>query len=144
MGASQYYELARGLILRSAGMLYLVRPNLNPYDDLLNYLLMCPDDMVPTVVEAMSNVCNNDHLAYRTGIHNASVFDAMLNAILREHRISYELVGTEMIEFSSRELHQEVTLPTLQLLAGRPDLSKVESASGMHSMRFRRATRRTL
>jgi len=33
-----------------------------------------------------------------------------------------------MIPLSSRELHEHVVAPALQLLAGRPDLDKVESA----------------
>ncbi len=124
----EYYIIAHGLILRSAGLLYLVRQDFDPATDLLNYLLKCPDDMVPSVVEAMSVVCNDDRIRSRTHNWNSSVFDQMVNRILREHRISYELSDCEMIEFSSRELHEEVVVPTLQLLAGRPDLARVESA----------------
>lgn len=40
------YELARGLLLRRAGLLWLVDESLDPATDLLNYLLQCPDDMV--------------------------------------------------------------------------------------------------
>lgn len=124
----QNYELARGLLLRRAGLLYLCGPATNVVDDLLNYLLQCPDDMVPSVVEAMSHVCNNDSVKHRTHNWDSGVFDPMVNAILREHRISYELVNSEMIELSSKEIHQEIVAPALQLLAGRRDLAKVESA----------------
>jgi hypothetical protein len=126
--SNEYYILAHGLILRSAGLLYLVRQDFDPATDLLNYLLKCPDDMVPSVVEAMSIVCNDDRIRSRTHNWDSSVFDQMVNRILREHRIGYELSDCKMIEFSSRELHVEVVVPTLQLLAGRPDLARVESA----------------
>jgi hypothetical protein len=126
--SNEYYILAHGLILRSAGLLYLVRQDFDPATDLLNYLLKCPDDVVPSVVEAMSIVCNDDRVRSRTHNWDSSVFDQMVNRILREHRIGYELSDCKMIEFSSRELHVEVVVPTLQLLAGRPDLARVESA----------------
>src|SRR5262249_38063208 len=51
-----------------------------------------------------------------------------VNVILREHRISYELINDQMVEFSSRTLHQQVISPSLKLLASRPNLEKVESA----------------
>jgi hypothetical protein len=125
---SLHYELAHGLLLRRAGLLSLCRQRMTAVDDLLNYLMQCPDDMVPSVVEAMSHVCNDQSIMQRTYNWNSNVFDSMVNSILREHRISYELVNSEMIEFSSKEIHQEVVAPALQLLAGRRDLAKVESA----------------
>jgi hypothetical protein len=125
---SLHYELARGLLLRRAGLLYLCQPNTNPVDDLLDYLLHCSDDMVPSVLEVMSHVCNNQSIKQRTNNWDSDVFDPLVNSILREHRISYELVNSQMIEFSSKEIHQVVVVPVLQLLAGRPDLAKVESA----------------
>ena len=123
-----HYMLAHGLLLRGKGRLFLVGQNYDPATDLLNYLLSCPDDMVPSVIEAMSIVCNDDNIKHRTNNWDSSVFDRLTNEILREHRISYELAGSEMIEFSSRELHQEVVVPALRLLAGRPDWANVESA----------------
>jgi hypothetical protein len=122
------YELAHGMLLRRAGLLYLVKEGLDPGTDLLNYLLQCSDDMVPSVIEVMSHVCNDGSIRQRTSNWDSNVFDPLVNAILREHRISYELVNSEMIEFSSKEMHQEVVIPLLQLLAGRQDLAKVESA----------------
>jgi hypothetical protein len=128
IGSNEYYIIAHGLILRSAGLLYLVRQDFDPATDLLNYLLKCPDDMIPSVVEVMSIACNDDRIRSRTHNWDSHIFDQMVNGILREHRISYELAGCKMIEFSSREIHEEVVVPTLQLLAGRPDLARVESA----------------
>jgi hypothetical protein len=126
--SSLHYELARGLLLRRAGLLTLCRQSMGAEDDLLNYLLQCPDDMVPSVVEAMSQVCNDDSIMQRTYNWDSGVFDPLVNSILREHRIGYELVNFEMIEFSSMEMHQSAVTPALQLLAGRQDLARVESA----------------
>ena len=122
-------EVARFSILRDEGLLYLAASGLSPTDDLLNYLLACPDEMVPTVIEAMSQVCSNQSVMVRTGVWNSpGYFDRTVSVVLREHRISYELIDNQMVEFSSRELHQEVVVPALQLLAGRPDLAQAESA----------------
>jgi hypothetical protein len=84
--------------------------------------------MVPSVIEAMSVVCNDGSISRRTNNWNSPTFDRMVNNILREHRVSYELANSQMIEFSSREIHEELVTPTLQLLAGRPDGARVESA----------------
>jgi hypothetical protein len=51
-----------------------------------------------------------------------------VNAALREHRISFELVGDTMIPFASKELHTEIVVPTMRLLSGRVGWDKVESA----------------
>jgi hypothetical protein len=124
-----FFEAARLAILRDEGMLHLVDGNWQPVQDLLAYLLNCRDDMVPTVIEAMSQACSSRSLIAGTGVYDSvGYFDRTANVVLREHRISYELISNQMVEFSSKELHQEVVVPALQLLAGRKDLSKVESA----------------
>lgn len=122
------YELAHGLLLRRAGLLWLVSQSLDYAQDLLNYLLQCSDDMVPSVIEVMSHVCNDPGVKEQTYNWNSDVFDRLVNGILREERIGFELVNSQMIEFSSKELHQEVVAPALLLLVGRSDLEKVESA----------------
>jgi hypothetical protein len=124
-----FFEEARLAILRDEGMLHLVDGDWLPVADLLTYLLRCPDPMVPTVIEAMSLACSNRALIAGTGVYDSvQYFDRTVNVVLREHRISYELINNQMIEFSSKELHQEVIVPVLRLLAGRKDLNRVESA----------------
>jgi hypothetical protein len=51
-----------------------------------------------------------------------------VNIVLREHRISFELVGDTMVPFASKELHFEIVVPTMRLLSGRIGWEKVESA----------------
>jgi hypothetical protein len=124
---STFFEVARSAILRDEGMLYLVDSHITPVNDLLNYLLNCPDDMMPTVIESMSLACSNRAVIAHTGVYDSvSYFDETVNVVLREHRISYELIDHQMVEFTSKELHQEVIAPALRLLAGRKDLAGVE------------------
>jgi hypothetical protein len=48
--------------------------------------------------------------------------------VLREHRISFELIEGEMVPLASQELHAEAVAPTLRLLSGRGGWEKVEAA----------------
>ncbi|HUY50178.1 MAG TPA: hypothetical protein VMV92_31485 [Streptosporangiaceae bacterium] len=115
--------------MRDEGIFFLAKNHYDPAQDLLTYLMTCPSGMVPTVIEAMSAACNNRYIIPVTySADYGDVFDLSINNILREHRISYELISHQLVEFSSMELHQEVVAPTLRLLAGRPDLAKVETA----------------
>jgi hypothetical protein len=124
-----YADVARGLILRDEGFLYLSNPQWDASEDLYAYILQCDKDMVPTVIEAMSLACSNRAVIAQTGNWDAAAyFDETVNVTLLEHRISYELVNHQMIEFSSKALHQNVIAPASRLLGGRPDLDKIESA----------------
>jgi hypothetical protein len=55
-------------------------------------------------------------------------FATTVNKVLREHRISFELIDGEMVPLASQELHAEVVAPTLRLLSGRVGWNKVETA----------------
>jgi hypothetical protein len=125
----EYGALARDAILQNEGEFFLYKDRMPPADDLINYLLRCDDEMVPTVVEAMSTSCADRGLnAALANWDRSATFDPSINVILREHRISYELTSNQMVPFSSKELHEAVVSPTLKLLTGRPDLHKVEFA----------------
>lgn len=128
-----FYSHARTAILHDEGKFYLYDRNASEATDLINFFLTCDDEMVPTVIEAMVQACSSKFLVAHGGIswyqrERASTFAPAVSGILREHRISFDLTGQQMVPFSARELHQEVVAPSLQLLAGRPDLEKVESA----------------
>jgi len=120
---------ARALMLRDEGLMFLTNPRMNETNDLLNYLMNCPDEMVPTVIEAMAVVTRDQTLRFSAQRYEANrTFADAVSTTLREHRISYDLIDGRMIEFSSREMHVAVTVPALTLLAGRPELKQVESA----------------
>lgn len=85
--------------------------------------------MVPTVVEAMVLACNDGQLNMSTGNWpKTETFIPSVSVILREHRISYELINGQMTSLSTFELHEGVVSPTISLLAGRTDLKNVETA----------------
>jgi hypothetical protein len=127
--AEIYAVVARGEILRDEGLLYLSNRSWDPAPDLHAYLLECTDDMMPTVIEAMSQACSNRAVIAQTGDWDAGpYFDGIVTVVLRERRISYDLINHQMVEFSSRSMHQNVVAPVLKLLAGCSDLTNVESA----------------
>lgn len=81
------------------------------------------NDDAPSVIEAI-------HAGLRHAFEpqGQAIWETAVNAILNEHRISFEMINGEMIERESQELHAEVVAPTLRLLSGRPGWDKVESA----------------
>src|SRR4029077_1433218 len=72
------------------------------------------DNQMPSVLEAVSS--------------QVPLFEAFINLVLAEHRISWEMVNGNMVPFESKELHQEVVVPTLRLLSGRHGWEQVEDA----------------
>lgn len=116
---------ARNAILRSEGLQFLYSGNygVSATEDLLNYLLNCDDDMVPTVIEAMCYAFKSDPYHYSS---RGYMFESIVKTVLREHRISYDLIDGRMIEFSSRELHVSVVEPVLQLLARQDAFTTAE------------------
>ena len=126
----EYCSRARDLILRDEGLMHLVRQDMNEANDLLNYLLTCSNDMMPTVIEAMMAATRDNSLTRNQWDRRdaSSGFGVSVATILREHRVNYDLIDGQMIEFSSREMHEAVTAPMLALLAGRRDLANAERA----------------
>lgn len=123
-----YASYARGLILRDEGWMRLTNQDTNSTYDFLNFLAVCEDDMVPTVVEAMFEAVAKAAVGGFGQWEAQRRLSSVIAVILREHRISYDLIDGQMVEFSSREMHEAVMVPALSLLAGRADLDKAESA----------------
>lgn len=103
--------------------LILPRDALSTWDELNRYLGTCEDAMVPTVIEAL----------YRTLVAtfhagNVQRFLATVNDALAEHRVAFELIGDQMVEVESRELHTEVVAPVLALLAAGARFASAETA----------------
>src|SRR5207302_10446592 len=105
-------------------------PGLTPDQDFINYVRIGPDRKVPSIIEAMIYALDQVggtgffRIAGSTG-----GFKDDVKRILLEHRVGWNLVGDQMIERNSQELHAGVIEPAVRLLAGRPDLAAVESAS---------------
>jgi hypothetical protein len=132
----KYAELARGLILRDEGLPYLTNEDVRYEVDLLNFVMTCHDFIVPTTIEAIA-VAFTTPLSRMGGGQSHSGpyrsadrqnFTSTVNTVLREHRISFELIGQEMVPLASQELHTELVAPTLRLLSGRAGWDKVETA----------------
>ena len=124
-GFGDHYIEARRLILEDEGLHFLMSPQWPVQSDFDEYLRQTKDEMVPTVIEAFCLALDN--LRSATGVYDEGAFDEDINRILREDRISFELVSGEMIPFASRELHVAVVEPVLQLLRN-PDWHAVEAA----------------
>lgn len=124
-----YAAAARRLILEDEGLQFLVSGELNAANDFISYARHCTDEMVPTVIEAFLIACQSRRIA-QYDLPNAPAevyFSARVNEALREHRISFEIVGDEVVPFSSKELHTEVVIPALNLVS-QPGWEKVEVA----------------
>jgi hypothetical protein len=117
-------ESAQKLILREEGLLVLVDGRRGAGTDFILFLRQCPDAMMPTVIEAFVEACSRNVNTHR---HKNTLVKA-INGLLREHRISYEIVDDQIVEFSSRELHTSIVAPTLNLVSNSERWSKVESA----------------
>ena len=118
---------ARKMILRDEGVFTLSGSGRSTGDDFRTYVLSCPDDMMPTVIEAFDAALNDTLAQVRAGrAGRARGFAEVVNGLLREHRLSYEFDAGEMVPFSSRELHVEVVAPTLRLLGSDPTWHNVE------------------
>ncbi len=98
--------------------------------DFIEYLHSCPNDMVPSVVEAaFVGLGAAADTLYGAPAHITTAnFRTSVKTILDGSRLPWDLVDDQMIELKSRELHSGVVQPALHLLAGRPELAAVEHA----------------
>jgi hypothetical protein len=99
----------------------------DPSRDLHAYLDACPDEMVPTVIEAMYQAVDIKGRPGQWGGSPARSLAASVAEILVEERIAYELDDGEMVSFSSKAMHVDVVEPALRLIGGA-DWAKVDEA----------------
>ncbi|MEO8527537.1 MAG: hypothetical protein ABI435_00500 [Pseudolysinimonas sp.] len=115
------------MIIEDEGLRYLVAREWGDQLDFDEYLLRCDDEMVPTVIEAFHLALEDAELQFETGVDDDGEFAKDVNTILREDRISFELLNGEMVPFSSQEMHVAVVEPVLRLLTS-PGWESVEAA----------------
>jgi len=125
-----YLHLARERVLREEGVEYLAPspPRLKPAEDFEAAILRGADDLIPTLIESLCEALAtpfDSRLGYRG---DPLAFARRVNAILLEHRVSFELINGVMVEKDSQELHATVVEPVLRLLSGRSGWQKVEDA----------------
>ena len=73
-----------------------VDPRLTYVNELLHFVEeRCPDELMPSLIESV--------LASLARVSPVSGIEALLNEIMAEHRVAFELIDGEMIEFESKE-----------------------------------------
>ncbi|WP_445156032.1 hypothetical protein ACTWLI_07660 [Arthrobacter sp. Hor0625] len=117
---------ARRLILRDEGLFHLASNRYTDIDDFRVYVQTCPDEDMPTCIEAIYVAFNN--LKDGQSWNSPEEFAELCRTALREHRISFDFVADQMVEFSSMEMHDAVVSPVLTLLSGRSDFDSAELA----------------
>lgn len=122
-----YAIRARRLILEELGLPFLRRRDANPYPDLRECIIDGDDEFLPNVIEAIYRTLA-DFVPDYTRPGSPSRFADTVNTVLREHRISFEFVGAEIVPLASQELHAEIVAPALRLLSGRTGWAKIEAA----------------
>lgn len=124
---------AHQAILRQEGVEQLSAGSRHPYDDFNEALKSIPDDMYPTVLEAL--VLALDHfLDWDFDFYGpppndgvASRFIASVNEIFGQERVAWRIVDRMMVEMKSMEMHETVVEPALRLLHDAR-FSKVDAA----------------
>lgn len=101
------------------------------YHDAMGYLLTCPHDVMPSMLEAIYRALLSEH--ERTPIYHRvddtpALFQDFVKRLLAEDRISYDMVKGELVEKQSQEMHAAVVEPALTLLADRKRYPHVETA----------------
>lgn len=121
------WDSARQLILKDEGLLQLIDAGAHPSEDFIKYFFGCPDDTMPTVIEAV-HAAMLELLRGSAG-WNPKPFDFTgdVQKILAEERVAYDFSDGHMIPFESKELHQAVVEPALKLLHN-PQFAKPETA----------------
>ena len=71
--------------------------------------------LVLTWMDEETQVRGNAHYQFKKHVAR---FQSEVRTILREERISFDLVERRIIPLESLELHTEVVVPTLSLLGG--------------------------
>lgn len=128
-GADMFFERARRMILRTEGLFFLTEAGRGAREDFFACLLQGRDEMIPDLIEALSLAFTHNDINAQVGNwHGGKLFDASVNKVLREERISFELIEHQMIGFESREMHVEVVAPALTLLCGRQGWELAEKA----------------
>lgn len=128
-GSGAFYEVARDAVLMDEGRFFLCEKYMHAEEDLLNHVLRADDEGVVDAVEALSGALHTQRLqGAASNYAGGEYFDLMVATVLREHRISYDLIAQEMVPIKSLAMHANVIEPSLRLLAGRPDLAGVETA----------------
>lgn len=125
-------EVARNLVLKDEGEPYLFGygPDMTPAEDFWGHFMNCRDDVLPSAIEALYKAMQSFEvrgLDYVIPTIDFGEFGGNVHQILEEERVAFDFVRGEMVSFKSKELHQGVIEPAMQLLHNAR-FSKAEKA----------------
>lgn len=114
-------ERARNLILKAEGAPYLNRygSEVTPAEDFLNHFMECGNDVMPTSIEAVYSAMTAfgyGNSNYFVPTIDVDAFGREVNQLLEDERVAFEFVRGEMRPLESKELHQQLIEPAMQLL----------------------------
>lgn len=127
-GYSYFNIDARRRIMDEEGMLNLGTSNYDESLDFRQYILKCPDEMMPTVIESWLRSAGKATLQRESDVrtHTDVQFERTIKTLLVEHRVSFDIINEEMVPLNSLELHASVIEPTLRLISSSGSWSTVE------------------
>ena len=108
----------------------------DPSEDGLQAILDAEESVVFSLIEALLSLSWQVRSRF-PGIHAQTLGDFQqgipkfvrrVRTILREHRVSFDLIDGKFMPRESLEMHESVVVPTLTLLGGREGFEKVEKA----------------
>ena len=125
-------EQARWLILKRSGDLYLNRygPEISPAEDFVAHFMACKDGVFPAAIEAVfaaMESAGTQTVSYFIPSINTRAFSEEVQQILEEERVSFDFARGRMESLKSKELHQDVIEPAMQLLRD-PTFADAEKA----------------
>ena len=89
--------MASTLLKEDEGVFYLTDPNAGPAQDLFEHSQRCSDEQYPSVVEALyAGLATPGQYGPRG---NWRGFEQGVNGLLREHRLSYEMIEGRLVPF---------------------------------------------
>ena len=126
------YSHARRMVLRDAGLPNLAGSNHSDID-VPEWFLQADRDIVFSILEASRLLClaglEVNEFYYPNDVAAAlKRLDNTIATVLRQHRVSFDLLGNKFVAFESREMHMEVTVPALTLLGGEAKYRDAEVA----------------
>ena len=118
---------AAGLFYRATGLQPMTTVAHSQGGDFFAALALLDDEKIPSLIEgAYSGFCRFQ--SQYPEMFGSYAFAKLINEILVQHRIGFELIEGSMIERELMELHAEVVAPALQLLSSRKGWEPIEQA----------------
>ncbi len=139
-GNFDFLAKAQRHVLRDTGLPCLSKSyRYDPIEDALNSILEAEEDIVFSLIEAIISLpkqaesvpISPNHLSKDEANQlNFSLpnFIDKIRIILREHRISYDLVGGKFLPLESLVMHEKVVVPTLTFLGSNKEFTNAETA----------------